>query len=178
MSAAPKLAIVPATAERWPDVVTLFGPRGACAGCWCMWPRRVAAEYRAGSGEGNKRALQKLVRGGREPGLLAYAGAAAVGWIAVAPRADYVRLETSRVLAPVDALFDLLEETGSTLRRQAEALQAAGRALEETAELMAGQAEMFERTVGTLRVPADIAKAAAGSGRRPKKSTASKKKAS
>jgi hypothetical protein len=84
---------------------------------------------------------------------------------------------TARVLAPVDALFDLLEETGSTLRRQAEALQAAGRALEETAELMAGQAEMFERTIGTLRVPADIAKAAAGTGRRPKKSTGSKNKA-
>jgi hypothetical protein len=85
---------------------------------------------------------------------------------------------TGRVLAPIDAVFDLLEETGSTLRRQAEALQAAGRALEETAELMAGQAEMFERTVGTLRVPADIAKAAAGTGRRPKKSTTSKKNAS
>ncbi len=85
---------------------------------------------------------------------------------------------TGRVLAPIDAVFDLLEETGSTLRRQAEALQAAGRALEETAELMAGQAEMFEQTVGTLRVPADLAKAAAGTGRRPKKTgTTGKKKA-
>jgi len=84
---------------------------------------------------------------------------------------------TGRVLAPIDAVFDLLEETGSTLRRQAEALQAAGRALEETAELMAGQAEMFEQTVGALRVPADLAKAAAGTGRRPKKRTAAKKKA-
>jgi hypothetical protein len=84
---------------------------------------------------------------------------------------------TARMLAPVDAVFDLLEETGSTLRRQAEALQAAGRALEETAELMAGQAAMFERTVGTLRVPADIAKAAAGTGRRPKKGTGNKKTA-
>jgi hypothetical protein len=72
--------------------------------------------------------------------------------------------------APVDAAFDLLEETGATLRRQAEALEAAGRALEETAGLMKHQAEIFERTIGMLRQPARLAKAAAGVERRPKKS--------
>jgi hypothetical protein len=66
------------------------------------------------------------------------------------------------LVAPVDAVFDLLEETGGTLRRQAEALQAAGRALEETAALVARQAELFERTVGALRQPTEIAKAATG----------------
>src|SRR5207247_1621087 len=39
---------------------------------------------------------------------------------------------TGRFVAPLDAVFDLFEETGATLRRQAEALEAAGRALEET----------------------------------------------
>jgi hypothetical protein len=75
---------------------------------------------------------------------------------------------TDRLAAPVDAAFDLLEESGATLRRQAEALEAAGRALEETAGLMKGQAELFERTIGTLRQPAELAKAAAGLGRRPR----------
>src|SRR3954454_7145928 len=42
----------------------------------------------------------------------------------------------SLVIAPVDAVFDLLEETGQTLRLQAEALESAGRALEDTAGLM------------------------------------------
>ena len=69
---------------------------------------------------------------------------------------------TGRVLAPLDAVFDLLEETGTTLRRQAEALEAAGRALEETAGLVQTQAELFERTIATLRQPAELAKAAAG----------------
>jgi hypothetical protein len=72
------------------------------------------------------------------------------------------------LVAPVDAVFDLLEETGATLRRQAEALQAAGRALEETAALMARQAELFERTVGALRQPTEIAKAATGLDRKGK----------
>jgi hypothetical protein len=80
----------------------------------------------------------------------------------------------SRLLAPVDAVFDLLEETGATLRRQAEALEAAGRALEETAGLMKGQAELFERTVGTLRQPAEVAKGAIGAQRRQSKKSATR----
>jgi hypothetical protein len=45
----------------------------------------------------------------------------------------------------VDAVFDLLEESGTTLRRQAEALEAAGRALEETAALMKSGAQPRKR---------------------------------
>lgn len=75
-----------------------------------------------------------------------------------------------RLLAPVDAAFDLLEETSATLRRQAEALEAAGRALQETAGLMKGQAELFEKTLGTLRRPTKLAKDAIAKGRSSKKS--------
>jgi hypothetical protein len=72
------------------------------------------------------------------------------------------------VTAPIDALFDLMEETGATLRLQAEALASAGHALEETATLMSRQAERFERTVGALRQPAELAKGAVGAKRKPK----------
>ena len=81
------------------------------------------------------------------------------------------------VTAPVDALFDLLEETGATLRLQAEALESAGHALEETAGLMKRQAERFERTVGALRQPAELAKAAAGARRTPSAKAPSRAKA-
>ena len=89
------------TPERWPDLEQLFGPRGACAGCWCMFMRLPLAEFRLGKGDGNRRALRALVNR-RPPGLLAYEGREPVGWIAVAPREEYRRLETSRVLAPVE----------------------------------------------------------------------------
>jgi hypothetical protein len=56
------------------------------------------------------------------------------------------------------------------LRRQAEALEAAGRALEETAGLVKNQAELFERTLGPLREPTERAKAIAGIERRVPKS--------
>jgi hypothetical protein len=68
----------------------------------------------------------------------------------------------ARLAAPVDAVFDLLEESGATLRRQAEALESAGRALEETATLMQRQAELFEGTIARLREPAEFAKTVAG----------------
>jgi uncharacterized protein YukE len=74
------------------------------------------------------------------------------------------------VLAPMDAVFDLLEESGVTLREQAEALQTAGRALEETAGLVKTQAELFERTIAALREPAERAKMVAGLPRRERQS--------
>jgi hypothetical protein len=74
----------------------------------------------------------------------------------------------SSLLAPVDAVFDLLHESATMMRRQAEALETAGRALEESAGLAKTQAELFERTIGALREPAELAKSAVGLERRPK----------
>jgi methyl-accepting chemotaxis protein len=76
-----------------------------------------------------------------------------------------------RVLAPVDAIFDLVEESGRVLRQQAEALEEAGRALEDTSRLVKTQAEMFERVVAAMREPTELAKVAAGLERRPRKQT-------
>lgn len=73
-----------------------------------------------------------------------------------------------QLVAPVDAIFDLLQDSAATLRAQAEALQAAGRALDETAGLMKLQAERFEATVETLRAPLELAKSAAGLPRQPR----------
>jgi hypothetical protein len=74
-----------------------------------------------------------------------------------------------RILGPVDTAFDLLEESGATLRREAETLESAGQALQETARLIKRQAELFEQTIGALREPAELAKAAAGLQRRRRK---------
>lgn len=104
MSTRPRLTAHPLTAERWADFVRLFGPRGACGGCWCMTPRLSRAEYEAGKGEGNKRKMRRLAGNGPPPGLLGYLGKEPVAWCALAPREDFVRLASSRVSAPVDDL--------------------------------------------------------------------------
>jgi GNAT superfamily N-acetyltransferase len=97
-----KLIFHPLTEERWPDLETLFGANGACGGCWCMSWRLSRAQFDANKGAGNKRAIKKLLKEGTVPGLLAYDGKEPVGWIAVGPREDFVRLAASRVLKPVD----------------------------------------------------------------------------
>jgi GNAT superfamily N-acetyltransferase len=97
-----KLTFRPATPERWGDLEELFGERGACGGCWCMFWRLPRKQFDAGKGAGNKRALKRLVSTGREPGLIAYLKREPIGWCALAPRQDYVALERSRILKPVD----------------------------------------------------------------------------
>ena len=85
----------------------------------------------------------------------------------------------ARVFAPVDAVFDLLEQSGAMLTQQAQALEEAARALEQTAALMKTQADLFERTIRTARQPADLARTAAGLEKRaPKSRQGSSKKRS
>ena len=97
-----KLKFHPATAARWRDIETLFGDRGACGGCWCMFWRIARKRYEAEKGTGNKLAFKKIVVSGKKPGVLAYAGKEPIAWCAVAPRAEYIGLANSRILQPVD----------------------------------------------------------------------------
>jgi GNAT superfamily N-acetyltransferase len=96
----------PVTSDRWPDLVELFerrGPRGGhrntpAYGCWCMYWRDRTLEH----GEPKKRAMAKLVRAGREPGLLAYDDGVPVGWISVAPREEFAAILASPQYRPRD----------------------------------------------------------------------------
>lgn len=92
----------PLTLERWGDFERLFGPKGACGGCWCMYERIPRAEFARQKGQGNKETMRAIVAAGEVPGLLAYAAGEPVGWCAVEPREVYGALERSRILKPVD----------------------------------------------------------------------------
>jgi GNAT superfamily N-acetyltransferase len=100
------LRVRPVTEAQWSDLVDLFeqrGPRGGrrnvpAFGCWCMYWRDRTLEH----GTPKKRALGSLVRAGREPGLLAYDGREAVGWISLAPREQYAALLRSPQYRPQD----------------------------------------------------------------------------
>jgi len=91
-----------ATASRWADLEDLFGERGACGGCWCMFWRVPRKEFDAGKGTRNKRALKNIVTTRQKPGIIAYIGKEPIGWCAIAPREHYVALERSRILKPID----------------------------------------------------------------------------
>ncbi len=104
MATASKLTFQPVTPERWPDLETLFGERGACGGCWCMVWRLKRSVWEEGKGETNKLALRVIVENDERPGVLAYIGGEPVGWCSIAPREDFVALGRSRVLAAVDEI--------------------------------------------------------------------------
>ncbi len=96
------LEIWPATAERWMDLEALFGERGACGGCWCMWWRLPRAVFGRSKGAGTRQLLEELVGAGGEPGLLAYVDGQVAGWCSVGPREAFPRLATSRTMRGVD----------------------------------------------------------------------------
>lgn len=96
------LTAAPLTRERWADLEALFGPRGACGGCWCMWWRLSRSVFTAQAGEGNRASLRGLVEQGAAPGLLAYVGEQPVAWCALGPREAFPVLERSRTLRRVD----------------------------------------------------------------------------
>jgi GNAT superfamily N-acetyltransferase len=98
----PKLSFRTLTRSRWADFEKLFGKRGACAGCWCMWWRITRSEFDRTTGAERRRAMRKIVESGEVPGLLGYAGREPVGWVSVAPRERFPVLGRSRTLRPVD----------------------------------------------------------------------------
>ena len=97
-----KYKFFPVTKERWKDFEKLFGEKGACAGCWCMYWRLKQSVLDAQKGNGNKQAMKKIIGSGKIPGILAYSEGEPIGWCSVAPREEFSKLENSRILKPVD----------------------------------------------------------------------------
>jgi GNAT superfamily N-acetyltransferase len=67
-----------------------------------MWWRLSRSEFMKQRGDGNKKALKKIVDFGQVPGILAYSSNEPVGWCSVGPRESFPTLERSRVLKRVD----------------------------------------------------------------------------
>jgi len=106
MAATDDLSIAPLTPDRLADLATLFEQGGDPKWCWCAYFRVRSFDFSKGSKARHRSVLESAVADdaieGRAPGLVAYAGNDAVGWISIGPREDYERLAHSRVLAPVD----------------------------------------------------------------------------
>jgi hypothetical protein len=96
--------VVPATADRWDDLTTVFGTRGDPARCWCQWFRVRNSGWQVGTPSTNREALRAEVAsaGPRQPppGVIAYVDGEPRGWCAIGPRTGYPRLLASTRVGP------------------------------------------------------------------------------
>ena len=90
------------TSETWKDFEKLFGERGACGGCWCMYWRLTNKEFEKHKGSGNKALMKKLIDENEQIGIIMYLEEDPIGWCSIAPRKNFIRLGNSRILKPVD----------------------------------------------------------------------------
>jgi GNAT superfamily N-acetyltransferase len=92
------ISILPLGLDLWSDLEILFGPKGACGGCWCMNYRCFKKEFETGKGVINQKRLKEKVESGKHTGLLAYETGNPIGWISIAPRSEFPRMQKSRVM--------------------------------------------------------------------------------
>ncbi|MCO6473670.1 MAG: GNAT family N-acetyltransferase [Melioribacteraceae bacterium] len=86
----------------WSDFEKLFGEKGACGGCWCMYWRLNSQEFEKNKGTGNKNLMKKIAKTDTSPGILAYHEKKPVGWCSFAKRNELPRLSSSRNLKVID----------------------------------------------------------------------------
>ena len=102
-----KLTIKPLTPKLMDELgQVLKGSWGAT--CWCMFPRLTDKQMKELPGDGavkdrRRAAMTKLARRrSHAPGLIAFDGDEPVGWVALGPRPEFIRVDKSKATPPVD----------------------------------------------------------------------------
>jgi GNAT superfamily N-acetyltransferase len=96
------IVVRPLTPRTWDGLAALFEEGGDPKWCWCQFYRERGLDWSNSNAHVNRGRLRSLTESGTPPGLVAFDGDRAVGWVSLAPRADYDRLTHAKVLAPVD----------------------------------------------------------------------------
>jgi GNAT superfamily N-acetyltransferase len=93
----------PATADRWQDLVTVFGRRGQDPSwCWCQLFLRGPTDEASKRAPGNREALrQEITSAAVPPGLIAYVADHPAGWTRIGPRRGFPGVRGNRALARV-----------------------------------------------------------------------------
>jgi GNAT superfamily N-acetyltransferase len=98
-----EMSFAPLSRGNWGKFTELFGERGACGNCWCMYFRLRPQEFVDGKTDGgNKQKMHDLVLAGKPTGLLGFHEGKPIGWCSFAPREDFRKIEASRVHKRID----------------------------------------------------------------------------
>jgi len=98
-----ELSFEPLNKGNWVKFVQLFGEKGACGNCWCMYYRLNMADFKEGKVDGgNKDAMHALVMENKPTGIIGFYEGQPIAWCAFAPREHFMKLEKSRVHKRID----------------------------------------------------------------------------
>jgi len=92
----------PLNDETWEALATLFREGGDPRWCWCQFWRLRSKDMSSLKVPELRERLHDQARSELAPGLVAFEGDRAVGWVSVAPRDDYQRVVHSRVIPKID----------------------------------------------------------------------------
>jgi len=96
-----EIRVVPATPDRWDDVVTVLGG-GGDKGCWCQAPRGLDAGHREKPPVLRRTLLRSQLADDPPAGLLAHLDGTVAGWVGFGLRPRLPRLQRSRTIPRID----------------------------------------------------------------------------
>lgn len=67
-----------------------------------MSMRLAHKDFIKSKGEGNKRAIKKIIDSGKPPGIIGYIDGEPAVWCCVGKREEFIRIQNARTLKPVD----------------------------------------------------------------------------
>ena len=97
-----QIKLEPLTKTNWKAFEELMGEKGGCGHCWCMLFRLPYKEFQSNNPDGNKKLMKGIVSSSKPTGLIATYENEAIGWMALAPREDYIKIENARSLKRID----------------------------------------------------------------------------
>ena len=92
----------PLTAETWDALAELFREGGDPRWCWCQYWRLRSRDFSAAKVPQLRQRLHDQAQSAQPPGLVAFDGDQAVGWVSLGPRTEFERIVRSRVIPTVD----------------------------------------------------------------------------
>jgi GNAT superfamily N-acetyltransferase len=94
--------IEPLDAERWPALEAMFREGGDPRWCWCQFWRLRSKDFSALKVPQLRDRLHDQAGSDEAPGLVAFDGDRAVGWVSLGPRTDFERIVRSKVIPAID----------------------------------------------------------------------------
>jgi ribosomal protein S18 acetylase RimI-like enzyme len=96
------ISIRPLTEEAWEPLAALFREGGDPRWCYCQFWRMRSKDFAVMNVPQLRERLHDQARSDQPPGLVAFDGDRAVGWVSLGPRTDYERIVRSKVIPKID----------------------------------------------------------------------------